>query len=65
MSHETERTIRITPFSGKKKDWRMWSTKFLAKARAKGFGDVLTGKTVPPKFDTVFDLSKADDCQEE
>lgn len=53
-----EKTIRVIPFSGKHKDWHKWSVKFLAKARLKGFLQVLLGKVKPPKHDAVLDETK-------
>ena len=40
---ESERAIRVIPFSGKNKDWNMWSKKFLARAKRCGYRDVLNG----------------------
>jgi len=34
-------TIRVLPFSGKEKDWRMWSRKFLAASVAKGYREAV------------------------
>ena len=48
----TERSIRVVPFSGKQKDYRMWSRKFLATSTMKGYRDVLLGKTEVPKLVT-------------
>ena len=46
MSDETNKevSLRYLPFRGKKEEWTMWSHKFLAKARKKGYKDLLTGK---------------------
>ena len=38
-----EKSIRIISFSGKRKDWRIWSRKFLAVAEKRGYKKVLTG----------------------
>jgi hypothetical protein len=45
---DTTVSIRVIPFTGKKEDWRIWSVKFLACARCKGYRDVLLGKDVTP-----------------
>ena len=55
MSNTTEKAIRIIPFSGKEEDWRMWSRKFLARARLKEYKDVLTGKAKPPAATATID----------
>jgi hypothetical protein len=36
----------VIPFTGKKEDWPIWSVKFLACARCKGYRDVLLGKDI-------------------
>ena len=56
MSGE-EKSIRILIFSGKKKDWNMWSEKFLAKASMRGFDGILDGTTKVEK-DSVTALTK-------
>ena len=33
MKENDEKTIKILQFSGKEEDWRMWSAKFMAKAK--------------------------------
>ena len=49
MSGEnSEKTIRILTFSGKKEDWMMWSDKFMAKAVMKGYDEVLDGTIIIP-----------------
>jgi hypothetical protein len=40
--------VKITPFSGEKKDWECWSTIFLAKARLRGYRNVTLGVEIPP-----------------
>ena len=45
MSGNEEKAIRVITFTGKVKDWKMWSAQFLARASRKGFKDVLTGNT--------------------
>ena len=49
-----EKSIRIVPFSGNKKDWRMWSKQFLAVSGKRDYKDVLEGKTsIPAKSETL------------
>ena len=38
-------TIWITPFTGEKEKWRMWSEKFTEGAEIKGYHVLLTGAT--------------------
>ncbi len=53
MSDEFEKAIRIEPFSGKQEDWQVWSEQFLARARRKGFKDILKGKVTVPTDDEM------------
>ena len=57
MSEHDEKTIRILQFSGKEEDWRMWSAKFMAKAKLRGYHEILDGTKNAPK-DTVADLTE-------
>ena len=54
-TEETEKSYCILPFSGKHDDWRMWSRKFLARAKMKKYKDVLTGLEEVPMFDEEID----------
>jgi hypothetical protein len=45
---DTTVSIRVIPFTGKKEDWPIWSVTFLARARCKGYRDVLLGKDNTP-----------------
>ena len=48
--------MKISPFSGQKKDWERWSITFLAKSRLRGYKDVLLGiEIVPSKGGKDFD----------
>ena len=61
MSNLSEKSIRVVTFSGKKKDWRMWSRQFLAIAGKREYKDVLTGKMkVPAKTDVLDPTKDAD-----
>ena len=55
MSDESgkEMSLRYIPFKGKKEEWDMWSQKFLAKARKKGYKELLTGKLKMKEQDDV------------
>ena len=46
------KTIRVLDFDGKASNWEGWSEKFLARAKRKGYKELLTGKkNVPTKED--------------
>ena len=50
-----EKSIRIVQFSGKKKEWRMWSKQFLAVAGKRYYKDIIDGnETVPEKSETLY-----------
>ena len=55
-------SIKVIPFSGKAVDWPVWSEKFLARARRKGYKKILLGKEVVP--DDSADLSNIDNEEE-
>ena len=55
MSEDRGTTIiKVIPFSGKAVDWPVWSEKFLARARRKGYKKILLGKEKVP--DDAIDL---------
>ena len=56
-TEETEKSYRVLPFSGKHDDWRMWSRKFLARAKLKKYKDVLTGLEEVPGIDEEIDVA--------
>ena len=41
-------SIQVIPFTGKTEEWAVWSEKFLARAKKKGYKEILTGKTEIP-----------------
>ena len=57
MATAKEEKITIIPFDGTKKQWKIWSTKFLAKARRKGYKEILLGSKVAPKDNAATPLS--------
>ena len=63
MSNDKGTTsIRVIPFSGKAVDWPIWSEKFLARARRKGYKKILLGKeTVPDDSMDLSAITNADD----
>jgi gag-polypeptide of LTR copia-type len=44
-----ETSIKVVLFSGKSSDWITWEEKFLARAKRKGYKDLLLGKVEVPK----------------
>ena len=57
----SEGTIKVIPFTGNKRDWPVWSEKFLARGDVKGYKDILTGKVKVPSDD---EIEKIDDDAE-
>lgn len=60
-----ETAIRLIPFSGHKSDWVTWDEQFLARARRRGYKDVLLARNkIPVPTNDEFELldeSIADD----
>jgi len=61
MSIIEEKNLKVIIFSRKQDDWKFWEVKFLARARRKGFREILLGKETIPKDDGKFDLNKANE----
>ena len=57
MSENNKRSIRIIPFNGKQENWSMWEEKFLARAKRKGYKNILLAKEVAPKDSVAIDTS--------
>lgn len=57
-----EKSIRVISFNGDQAKWRAWKLKFLAKATAQKYRDVLEGKVEVPNDDVVLDASKPEDA---
>ena len=55
-SYLEKKSIKIIEFSGKDKDWKIWSRKFLAQASYKGYRNLLTGTEIIISA-TEYDLS--------
>ena len=45
MSEDFDKSVRMEPFSGKQVDWQVCSEQFLARARRKGYKEILNGKS--------------------
>ena len=43
-----QKGFEVIEFSGKDKDWKIWSRKFLAQANRKGYKKLLSGATAIP-----------------
>ena len=54
MEASGEASIKVIPFSGNKRDWPVWSEKFLAKGDIKGYREILLGEVYVPT-DTEFE----------
>jgi hypothetical protein len=52
-----EASIKVIPFSGNKRDWPVWSEKFLARGDVKGYKSILLGEVAVPT-DAEFDDMK-------
>ena len=57
MSLIEEKSLKVIIFSGKQEDWKFWEVKFLARARHKGFREILLGTVKIPKDLEKFDLT--------
>jgi len=57
MSLIEEKNLKVVVFSGKQDDWKFWEVKFLARARRKGFKEILLGTVKIPKDLEKFDLT--------
>jgi len=52
-----EKNLKVIIFSGKQEDWKFWEVKFLARARRKGFREILLGTVKILKDLEKFDLT--------
>ena len=55
MAAELDKAVQVLPFSGKREDWRMWSRKFLTRAKIKGYKAILMRTETPPRANTMLD----------
>jgi hypothetical protein len=53
--------LKVPPFNGKKNNWDAWEEKFLARAKHKGYKDVLLGSAEIPTDDEELDPEDEDD----
>ena len=54
-----DKAIRVLNFSGKQNDWIMWEAKYKARARMKGWLQVLLGQVVVPKENVILTDAQA------
>jgi len=57
MSLIEEKSLKVIVFSSKQEDWKFWEVKFFARARRKGFREILLGTVKIPKDSEKFDLT--------
>ena len=50
---DEEKHVRLPLFNGDEKEWSAWEEKFSARARRKGYKDVLLGRVAVPKASEV------------
>jgi hypothetical protein len=53
-----ETSIRVVLFSGKSADWTTWEEKFVARAKRKGYKDILLGKVKIPLVTDMESVNK-------
>ena len=56
-----EVNLKYLQFDGKKENWSMWSKKFLAKAKKKGYKKITLGDETIPADSETLDKSKSVD----
>jgi len=56
-----EASIKVIPFTGNKRDWPVWSEKFLARGDIKGYRDILLGEVDVPTDDEFESISDSKD----
>lgn len=50
-----EKPIRVIVFNGKQQDWPVWEAKFLARAKKKGYKNLLVGSDIAPPDGEIID----------
>ena len=54
-----EASIKVIPFTGNKRDWPIWSEKFLARGDIKGYREILLGEVAVPTDDEFAEIVDA------
>ena len=57
MSEGNDKAIQVISFNGKLLDWAIWEEKFLARARKRGYKDIILGKTAIPADSAMIDTT--------
>jgi len=57
MTDSDDKAIRVISFNGKQSEWAIWEEKFLARARRRGYKDIILGKTAVPADSVVIDTT--------
>ena len=60
-TNDSTYSLKLITFSGKKRDWDAWEEKFLAKAKRKGYKELLQGKLTIPVDSDVLDSDDDED----
>ena len=58
MPSTEEKSLRVIEFSGSAKDWEVWSEKFKAQGKRKGYTKLLVGRS---EFPTLAELTAAEE----
>jgi gag-polypeptide of LTR copia-type len=64
LTKDSERAIRTIVWDGKQNSYLIWSEKFMANAKRRGYKEVMTGNLKVPKADKVLDEDDTDDAKE-
>jgi hypothetical protein len=64
LSETKDMWMKIIPFSGKKVDFITWEEKCMARARRKGYKEVILGQVTIPKDDVVLSSAKEEDKED-
>ena len=59
----SEQSIKVILFDGKKESWNVWEEKHLARAKKKGFKDVLLESAIVPKEGEDLEEKASDDAE--
>ena len=60
VNQDEMKAIKVLKFTGKESEWDLWSEKFVALARARGFAGILLGTEKAPRTDEESDRKKED-----
>ena len=64
MSSLEQKSIKVIEFTGKDKDWKIWSRKFLAQGNRKGYKGLLTGSdNIPTEAESELAVGERNDTE--